>query len=271
MTSDPISDKDIKLAEERIEEKQRFERLRHLIYDPAFRHRVILGLNVLALVIVTLLAFMAYTVQRVVFDVETTLGFQTVGGELFLELMTWVSVPGDMPWSVLVVSGGILLIGVLLGWKEGAFLFLVTGIQGLVNTLFKNFIDRARPTTELVEVFVPAGGFSFPSGHVMFYTVFFGFLFFLAWTRFPRSIWKGLLLFLTGALVLLIGPSRIYLGAHWLSDVVAAYLVSLIILSLVIEFYLFYIAPPNEFTEGGILGRYDRMLREQEEVESGGT
>jgi undecaprenyl-diphosphatase len=71
----------------------------------------------------------------------------------------------------------------------------------------------------------------------MFYSVFFGFLLFLAW-RYLRPGWpRGVVVALLAALILLVGFSRIYLGAHWLSDVVAGYLVGGLVLWAAIEVY----------------------------------
>jgi membrane-associated phospholipid phosphatase len=92
----------------------------------------------------------------------------------------------------------------------------------------------------------------------MFYTVFFGFLFFLAWTRLPHSFWRVLLLALTAGLILLVGPSRMYLGAHWLSDVIAAHLLGLIILAFGIEFYLRHLAPRTPTQQAGLVGAHDQ-------------
>jgi undecaprenyl-diphosphatase len=75
-----------------------------------------------------------------------------------------------------------------------------------------------------VEVLRELAGFGFPSGHVVFYTGFFGFLWFLSYTLLKRSRRRTVLLWSLAALVALVGPSRIYLGAHWASDVIGGYL-----------------------------------------------
>ena len=179
----------------------------------------------------------------------------------FLRFMVLISLFGYMPWAAFTVGGGALLVGVLLGLKEGVYLLLLTALQGLANQLIKAAIGRPRPLTTVVDVFVPVSGNSFPSGHVMFYSVFFGFLFFLAWTRLPRSFWRAAAMALTGGLIVLIGPSRMYLGAHWLSDVIAAHLLGFIIVAFGIEFYLRYLAPRQPTQQGGLVGARDQALQ----------
>jgi undecaprenyl-diphosphatase len=78
---------------------------------------------------------------------------------------------------------------------------------------------------------------SFPSGHVFFYVSFFGFLFFLAYALLKKGLLQRALLALSGVLLVLIGLSRVYQGAHWPSDVVGAYLAGGAWLMLMIEVY----------------------------------
>ena len=78
---------------------------------------------------------------------------------------------------------------------------------------------------------------SFPSGHVVFYIHFFGFLFFLSYVLLRRGRLRRAALVLTGFLISIIGVSRVYLGAHWPSDVVGAYLAGGLWLMLMIEVY----------------------------------
>jgi undecaprenyl-diphosphatase len=93
-----------------------------------------------------------------------------------------------------------------------------------VGTTIKLLVHRPRPDAELVHVARPLTGYSFPSGHVVFYTGFFGFLMYLILTLFPPSPWRAALLAVLGALILLVGPSRVVLGGHWPSDVGGGYL-----------------------------------------------
>jgi membrane-associated phospholipid phosphatase len=245
---------------ESAETAQRFHRLRVLIHDDRRRQRLLFVLSLMGLAIVSFMAFLASQLPNLPLDLATTRELQEIRNTPFLRFMVAISLLGYMPWSAVAVGGGALLVGVLLGWKEGAYLLLLTALQGLANQLIKAAIGRPRPLNTLVDVFTPVSGNSFPSGHVMFYTVFFGFLFFLAWTRLPHSFWRVIALALTGSPILLIGPSRMYLGAHWLSDVIAAHLLGFIILAFGIEFYLRYLAPRQPTQQGGLVGARDQAI-----------
>jgi undecaprenyl-diphosphatase len=79
---------------------------------------------------------------------------------------------------------------------------------------------------------------SFPSGHVTFYVCFFGFLFFVAFALLPKgSTARRVACALAALPVLLIGLSRVYLGAHWPSDTLGAYLFSGLWLAFSLDVY----------------------------------
>jgi membrane-associated phospholipid phosphatase len=86
-------------------------------------------------------------------------------------------------------------------------------------------------------VFNRLNDYSFPSGHVMFYIGFLGFVGFLAFSLLKPSLKRSVILMLFGGPVIFIGASRIYLGAHWASDVLAAYLLGSLTLVATIQFY----------------------------------
>jgi undecaprenyl-diphosphatase len=71
----------------------------------------------------------------------------------------------------------------------------------------------------------------------MFYVGFYGFIVFLAFTLLKPSLKRALLLTFFGLLVFLIGISRIYVGEHWASDVLGAYLLGTLMLVAIIELY----------------------------------
>lgn len=106
-------------------------------------------------------------------------------------------------------------------WDRAFTLVLVTGGAEVLNSILKNLFHRMRPTP--VIGFISAQQFSFPSGHAMVSAAFYLYLAYLAW-RLVHGFWRWVLVSGLVLLVLLIGLSRIYLEAHYLSDVIAGYL-----------------------------------------------
>jgi undecaprenyl-diphosphatase len=89
-----------------------------------------------------------------------------------------------------------------------------------LNALVKAAVHRARPV--LPEPVAHAGGLSFPSGHAQSVVVAFGLLLLLALPHL-RGPWRGAAIGLAAAMVLAIGVSRVALGVHFVSDVLAGY------------------------------------------------
>ncbi len=183
------------------------------------------------------LTFMVKTTPLFTLDIQITHAVQSINSPIFAALMSFISWPGFSPQSfilsVLIVSL-IYLFG--LHWESAAA--LVAGIlPPLINTLVKGLIRRPRPTMDFVQVLRILDSYSFPSGHVMFYVGFFGFIWFLIYTLLKRSLLRTLLLIFFGSLIALIGISRIYLGQHWASDVLGAYLLGSLTLVLILQFY----------------------------------
>ena len=130
-----------------------------------------------------------------------------------------------------------MILGFGLQWEALVALIAAILPTGL-NLLVKGLIQRPRPAAALVHVIATLSDTSFPSGHVMFYTGFFGFIVFLAFTLLKPSLKRSLLLAFFGLLVLLVGISRIYTGEHWASDVLGAYLLGSLALVAIIQIYL---------------------------------
>jgi membrane-associated phospholipid phosphatase len=86
-------------------------------------------------------------------------------------------------------------------------------------------------------VVAPLGGTSFPSGHVLTYVGFYGFLGYLLALRLEQPVVRDLGAGAAVALIALIGPSRIQQGHHWPTDVAASYLLGAAYLLILIELH----------------------------------
>lgn len=126
----------------------------------------------------------------------------------------------------LVLSPIAILIAFTLIWTKRwyAMWTVLLGIQGgmLLNLLAKQAFHRARPSFE--NPLVTLTTYSFPSGHVVASTVFYGVLATLLIVQTPSWRRACYILLAALAMVVLVAFSRIYLGAHYLSDVLAAFL-----------------------------------------------
>lgn len=170
-------------------------------------------------------------------DLLITRTVQTYTAPWFNILMRVVSFVGYSPQVFLFVLSGVALLYTMgLRWEA------VTALGAEITTaalgqLIKLIVHRPRPGKDLVTVLTELKDYSFPSGHVLTYTVFFGFLFFLTYSLLKPSSGRLILLILSGLLVGLVGISRIYLGNHWASDVAGAYLLGSLWLTLTINVY----------------------------------
>jgi undecaprenyl-diphosphatase len=206
---------------------------------PVRRYRAVLFLIVLLIITAAfaVLTFLVKTTPSFPLDLQITIGIQSINTPVFGGLMTAVSWPGFWPQSGIITALIILLIlGFGLQWEALVALIAALFSSG-INVLVKDLIQRPRPAAALVHVFATLNNYSFPSGHVMYYTGFYGFIVFLAFTLLKPSLKRTLLLAFFGFLVLLIGVSRIYVGEHWASDVLGAYLLGTLTLVAIIQLY----------------------------------
>jgi undecaprenyl-diphosphatase len=102
--------------------------------------------------------------------------------------------------------------------------------SSILNEVLKNIFGRQRPDIlRLIEI----TGLSFPSGHSMTGMCFYGFIIYLC-LSFGKGAWKYIAAALLSILILLIGISRIYLGVHYASDVLAGFSLGIVWLAVFI-------------------------------------
>lgn len=125
----------------------------------------------------------------------------------------------DLGGPVALLGGAVLVVLVLVKKRQYllALVWIIAVIGGFVlNDGLKHVFQRQRPS-------LGVSGFAFPSGHSMNSLAFYGLLAYLLMLAFPQRWLRWLIAIGLGLLVLAIGFSRIYLGAHWMTDVLGGF------------------------------------------------
>jgi undecaprenyl-diphosphatase len=202
--------------------------------------RILIIVYAILFVLFGLLAWWVFYHPVIAIDVTITREFQENQSSWLQSTMVAVSFIGNSS----LLSLGLIILAIVLLWivdlrLEAAMVAAVSAVSSILNGLIKYIVGRPRPTPGLVDVIQQAGGNSFPSGHVMAYVAFWGLLFSFGIILFKGNHWwRDILLIISGLFVVLVGPSRIYLGDHWASDVLGAYLIGGLLLGVSLWIYL---------------------------------
>lgn len=149
---------------------------------------------------------------------------------LFRAITHLIDIPVIITW-VLIVA----FIFYRKQWKMESFLMLENlTLAGLLIVTFKNIYQRPRP--EILHL-VEEKGFSFPSGHSLAVTLMVGSLIVIFSQRIKDKLWKRIIQILLGFYLLSVLVSRVYLGVHYPSDVLASLCVGLGVLFIEFPFY----------------------------------
>ena len=164
----------------------------------------------------------------------------------FFRAMTLI---GDPP-----VLGAIsIVVAVILALRRqgrwAIYLLLTVGTGGLVNWLLKLWFARERP--DLEEALRHASGYSFPSGHSMGAMLVFAAIGWLSIRILPKWREGSGMIALVTTIILAIGASRLYLGVHWLSDVVAGFAAGLAWVATITTLYEVWLRLPRRRSDPG--------------------
>jgi len=133
----------------------------------------------------------------------------------------------------MIVLNVLLFIFIILKKKYKLLIIVLSSISSvIINNLVKIIVRRERPDYLRM---VMEKSYSFPSGHAMISVLFFGSIIYLV-NKYNLK-YKKLITFSLSTFVLLVGISRIYLGVHYLTDVVGGYLLGFIVLFLIIHLF----------------------------------
>ena len=130
-------------------------------------------------------------------------------------------------WLVLTAATAAVLAA--LAWRarrrDAVFLLIAMIVSPLLNLALKHLFERVRPPAESAVLSV--NGYAFPSGHAMSSATFALALAVIAWpTR-----WRWPAAGLAATFALLMGLSRVYLGVHWLTDVLAGWVLAVAVVA----------------------------------------
>ena len=137
-------------------------------------------------------------------------------------------------WQV-IVGLGIIVLAIL--WiqrkrQEAGFFAVALIIGEIIKELLKLLFHQERPDAS--SALIQESGYSFPSGHAFMSVIFYGMICYFIYQACKNKWQKIILLIVTAILIFLIGYSRIYLGVHWVSDVLAGWIIGGAILAFFI-------------------------------------
>jgi undecaprenyl-diphosphatase len=136
------------------------------------------------------------------------------------QIMSGITSLGSVTGIMIGMSIALILLFINRKWWEGLFLIVAVTGSSLLNYYLKWMFKRDRPTFNPL---ITESGYSFPSGHSMVSFSFIGILAYLLTLMVQKKSLKVLIMTLFFFIVFLIGFSRIYLGVHYPSDVIAGF------------------------------------------------
>lgn len=140
------------------------------------------------------------------------------------KIMKIITICGSAKFLIGLTLGLVIVFLIRKRYKYALFVSLNILFAHILNTLIKQLIRRNRPVGHRL---VSEKGYSFPSGHSTVSLAVYSFLIFLIYRNVKNKYLKVTLIVLLSILIFLIGFSRIYLGVHFTSDVLAGYLLSI--------------------------------------------
>jgi len=157
------------------------------------------------------------------FDVSISRAIQGSGLPGLAEMASFVSVAGGTI-AMFTVGAAVLIWLVRAGHYAATVPVLAALTLRIGNAVIKMTADSPRPTSDYVRILENPSGNGFPSAHVMGVVLFYGVIAILANELIATRPIRLSVQVISIAMILMVGPGRIYTGAHWPTDVLGAYL-----------------------------------------------
>jgi membrane-associated phospholipid phosphatase len=179
-----------------------------------------------ALVVFALFAIDTFLVVRndvLPFDVPIARFIQQLNWGPVVYPMEWINASAGI-WQV--VLGAVAIIALFILERRAGWLMLIGSISSLLDNMIKLLISRQRPPADLVHILSPTTGFSYPSGHAVFFTWL---SFMVAFSLAPRikPTYRPILWIAAAVVIVLTCIARVWAGDHWPSDVLGGVLLGI--------------------------------------------
>jgi membrane-associated phospholipid phosphatase len=179
-----------------------------------------------ALVVFALFAIDTFLVVRndvLPFDVPIARFIQQLNWGPVVYPMEWINASAGI-WQV--VLGAVAIIALFILERRAGWLMLIGSISSLLDNIIKLLISRQRPPADLVHILSPTTGFSYPSGHAVFFTWL---SFMVAFSLAPRikPTYRPILWIAAAVVIVLTCIARVWAGDHWPSDVLGGVLLGI--------------------------------------------
>ncbi|HJT55346.1 MAG TPA: phosphatase PAP2 family protein [Ktedonobacteraceae bacterium] len=188
--------------------------------------RLLLGLSLCQLAGFGVLAWWAHKHPQDGTDIAITHIFQHKQSHMLRRLvLIWSTLTGDAMLLNLLTFPVTLILWLRQLWLEAIMTAITSWSTLLIRILVKHLVHRPRPSPLLIHVTDHKKSKSFPSGHVTSAMSLWGWLLGIGLIRrADLSTREKALLSIPALVIALTGPSRVYLGEHWASDVLGGYL-----------------------------------------------
>ena len=191
------------------------------------KNKSLLILNIISLIL--LIAVFYLTQREFLFNLDIKINSVDFNLFYFKLMVFFTGIASTV--SVIIISLILLAFFIKRKYYLRAKILFFSLIAGLFfKTIIKELIQRARPLNMVIE----ETEFSFPSGHALFAALLFGFIIYAFKDKIKSRITRYSFMAISIVLMLLISFSRLYLKVHWLSDVLAGFLLGIYLLTCII-------------------------------------
>ena len=207
-----------------------------MIRNRLFQHRFwtpLLPLWLALAAITALLAVYGANSADPAWEAEAIGWVQSASPDALHQIAKFMTVIGRSPISTVIP---VITIAAMWVWGQRhlSIFLAAAALARVLAEVVKQLVDRPRPSASVVDVTYQLGGHSFPSGHVLGATLFYGFLIYCAEISISNKPVRRVIQGSLAMVIALMGYARVELGAHWPTDVLGGYAIGLLVLSAMV-------------------------------------